>query len=221
MVTRPEPSPSTLVLPPAYCGGIGRYALMMRYSRTLVDTSGQYDKRFKQPHRCVIADTRGPLQLTVPVARPERHHGTRWADIRISLHGRWWEIHRTAVASAYGRTPFYEFVSDRFNAIWRSFADQECNLSLMDLDAAIEAEICRQLGISAPVYTDTASDDAEIRRQALPPCGDKAAADIAAISIVPYWQVRSHELGFIPDMSILDLIFNLGPEAPLYLASLV
>jgi len=194
-----------LVLPPAYCGGVGRYALMMRYERTVVDTSCQYDKRFKTPHRCAIVDTHGPLQLTVPIARPERHHGTRWADIRISLHGRWWDVHRTAMASAYGRTPFYEFVSDRFDALWRGFSSEQCNLSLMDLDAAIEAEICRLLGIPAPVYT------ADLRVAARP-------YDEDAVSVAPYWQVRQGELGFIPGMSILDLIFNLGPEAPLVLA---
>ena len=199
---------TTLVLPPAYCGGIGRYVLMMRHERTVVDTSRQYDKRFKSPHRCVIADTRGPLQLTVPIAKPERHHGTRWADIRISLHGRWWDVHRTAMASAYGRTPFYEFISDRFEALWRSFSSEQCNLSLMDLDAAIEAEICRLLGIEAPVYTD---DPGDLRATARP-------YDENAATVAPYWQVRQGELGFIPGMSILDLIFNLGPEAPLALA---
>lgn len=211
MTSRPEVSPATLVLPPAYCGGIGRYALMMRHARTVVDTSRQYDKRFKHPHRCTIADTRGPLQLTVPVAKPERHHGTRWAEIQVSLHGRWWEVHRTAVASAYGRTPFYEFISDGFNAIWRSFSARECNLSLMDLDAAIEAEICRLLGIPAPIYSDRIPESGTIT---------PSAAETDSITAPPYWQVRQADLGFLSGMSILDLIFSLGPEAQLYLAAL-
>lgn len=209
MPVRPEPMAATLVLPPAYCGGIGRYALMMRYGRTVVDTSGQYDKRCKVPHRCSIADTRGSLQLTVPIAKPERHHGTRWADIRISLHGRWWDVHRTAMASAYGRTPFYEFISDRFEALWRGFSVDGCNLSLMDLDAAIEAEICRQLGLAAPEYTVCPPSD-----------GCRVSLGEAdSLTVAPYWQVRRSELGFIPGMSVLDLLFNLGPEAALLLAS--
>jgi hypothetical protein len=203
MATRPTQSPSTLILPPAYCGGIGRYALMMRHANTVIDTSGRFDKRFKTPHRCTIADTRGPLQLTVPIAKPAQHHGTRWADIQISLHGRWWDVHRIAIASAYGRTPFYEFLIDRFEPLWLRFASKGCSLSLMDFDEAIEAEICQILGIPAPVYATTPPEEG---------CrvSDTTPYDAA---IAPYWQVRQSELGFLGGMSILDLIFNLGPEA--------
>lgn len=42
-----------------------------------------------------------------------------------------------------------------------------------------------------------------------------------ASQMPPYWQVRGSIHGFMADLSVLDLIFNLGPEAPLYLKSLL
>ncbi len=199
---------STVNLPPVYCGSIPYYALMAAYGHAVVDTAARFDKRQKDTHRCLIADTRGPLTLTVPINKPQSATRACWSDITVSTHDSWWNIHLTSLESAYGRTPFFEFYADRFKPLFCGHRYAEGNYPLMQLDAEFDAVIREILGIDTSVeYTGESCRNENHSR--FTPCGSETA--------VEYYQVRAHQLGFIPGLSILDLIFNLGPEAPLIL----
>ena len=186
------------ILPPAYFGSVERYALMAACGAVTVDVNRKFDKRLKSTHRCVIADTRGPLTLTVPIEKPRSFRNARWSDIVVSGHDDWPRLHVTALESAYGRTPFFEFYIDRFAPVIISAVGRK----LVEVDAELEALVMRALGLSALTNPD------------LPELSLSFTAE-------PYWQVRADKLGFIPGLSILDLLFNLGPEAPLYLKRIV
>ena len=194
----------TVLLPPRYFGDIGYYAVMARYGNCIVDDAMRFDKRQKPVHRTVIADTRGELVLTVPVAKPEKSIGSRWNEIQVSTHGHWWDIHRVALESAYGRTPFFEFYIDRFLPFFAARNDGECE-AVTELDASIDAVVRDILGIAAPQPVPQDGEVVDMRR---------CVIDVAP---VPYYQVRALQMGFVPRLSILDLIFNMGPESPLVL----
>lgn len=168
----------------------------------------RFDKRFKSTHRTDIADTRGILDLTVPIAKPEHTLSAQWNEATVSPHGGWWNIHLTALESAYGRTPFFEYYIDDFLPL---FKEDVCGTSITDYDAAFDAIIRRLLGLSTAVEHLTAPELPE-------GVEDLRKANFNTLApIAPYYQVRADRLGFLPDLSILDLIFNLGPEAPLQL----
>ncbi len=201
-----------VVLPPQLFGSVGYYSLMARYARAVISNDLRYDKRFKSVHRFDIADTRGVLTLTVPVSRPEGAFASgslRWSDVDVSAHGRWWELIPTALESAYGRTPFFEFYIDRLMPLFepRPLDKPE---KITDLCSSADAIVRSILGLETVVAHTLADDGAAIddhRRDRLFPSTHGRR----------YWQVRADRLGFIPDLSILDLIFSLGPEAPLIL----
>lgn len=151
----------------------------------------RFNKRCKEAHRCVIADTRGPLELTVPVSKP---YGRTWADTGVSLHGRWWEVMAMALESAYGRTPFFEFYADDFLGIIRR---PEEFTTVAELNLKFDAAIRRAIGVSVPV---------EVAPEGVRP------AELTPWEPGPYWQVRAQSLGFLPGLSVLDMVFNLGPE---------
>lgn len=192
-----------LVMPPRLCASVGHYAQAWLYGNYVQDWEKRFDKREKDAHRFTIADTRGTLQLTVPVAKPESS-SCRWSDIRVSTHGAWWDVHRVALESAYGRTPYFEFYIDRFLPMLTvGVVDRYPSLSSLAL--AWDNEIRRILTLSPAPSGDS---NADMQEQAC----------VASSHIIPeYYQVRADKLGFIPGLSILDLIFNIGPEAPLYL----
>lgn len=173
------------------------YRMMARHAGPVVICGGErFDKRVKAAHRFEIADTRGPLQLTVPVEKP---YGRTWADTRVSLHGRWWEVMSTALESAYGRTPFFEFYADDFLSL---IANPGEFTTIAALNFAFDRAIRRALDLQTPVIY---SIDPDVQ----------PTTPVAPFTPAPYWQVRADGLGFIPDLSILDLIFNLGPESRL------
>ncbi len=190
------PDSSPLVLPTMFCPGPTYYRAMLRHhGPVVIDTAVRFDKRCKQTHRCLIADARGPMELTVPIAKP---YGPTWDRTEVSLHGRWWEVHRTALESAYGRTPYYEFYADDFNAL----LDPATFTTVAELNRKFDTVIRRCLNLPVSVSYE--------------PLGSNAPQPLQS-EIGPYWQVRQQKFGFLPGLSVLDLLFNLGPESLLLL----
>jgi len=208
LVTRP----GAVLLPPRLFAPVAYYAVAARYGTVAVDAGMRFDKRCKAVHRYRIADTRGPLELTVPVARPSGSSsaaGCPWDAVPVSAHGQWWQTHITALESAYGRTPFFDHYMEQLGPLFapRPLADND-TAGLLCLHA--HSTVCRFLGL----------DVREVTPEEAMACGegcDDFRKSMPTVSETEYWQVRRHLLGFIPGLSILDLIFNLGPEAPLAL----
>lgn len=178
------------------------YAFMSSLRTAAFNINERYNKAEKGTHRFTITDTRGPLRLTVPVSRP--HGATMWKETIVSDHGRWFETMPVALESAYGRTPFFEFYIDRMMPLFNSTGK-----SIFDLCLEADAIVRSILHIKTKIV-----DPSEI-------AGAPAVSEAEIKSLYknepPYWQVRDSSLGFIGGLSVLDLIFNLGPEAELYL----
>lgn len=199
---------SKAIMPLLYFPKAMFYAVVARHGEVVIDCGISYDKRRKETHRCDIADTRGVLSLTVPVVRPDFSSRPTWNDVGISTHGQWWDKHLTALESAYGRTPYFEFYIDRLKPFFsRDTADRYGNVCA--LDKAVNSEICDILGLPVPIY--------RFRPNECENASDLRNHNFIADNPAPYYQIRQSTLGFIPNLSILDLIFNLGPESPLYL----
>lgn len=211
-------------LEPRYFGSVGYYAEVAACGgNAVMDGTMLFDKRRKQVHRCDIADVNGVVQLTVPVGKPHGIPRATWGDVRVSSHGRWWHVHRVTLESAYGRTPFFEFYIDRFASFLCAGAVERYP-SIIDLDAAIDAVIREILLLpTAQVLNVVTKEEGLSEGDSAATAGQAAASPNPCSGIIekPHYQVRAAGLGYIPGLSVLDLIFNLGPEAPLYLAEMV
>ena len=190
------------LMAPELCGSIGSYVAAWACGSCRMAWEQRFDKRRKSAHRFEIADTRGALRLTVPIAKPPSS-SVSWADVRISTHDAWWDIHRVTLESAYGRTPYFEFYADRFLPMLTAGVEERFP-RLEQLAGAWHEQILDILGMAQGVNPGA-------EEIVLPPP--------AAEELPPYRQVREAQLGFIGSLSVLDLIFNLGPEAQLYLDS--
>ena len=177
----------------------------------------QHDHFIKQTYRnrCVIATTQGPQALTVPVESPQglRIDKTELKDVRISDHGAWRHLHWQALQSAYGESPFFEFYADDL----RPFFEKRWDF-LFDFNLAITRKMCELLDIEPHIELTEAylpcPKDAVDYRDAIRP---KHPLPDASFTPRPYYQVYQQKFGFLPNLSILDLLFNEGNEAVLYL----
>ncbi len=198
----------TVLLEPRYYGSIAWYARLASCEHSIVDYNGRYDKRHKLTHRTTIADVNGPLDLTMPLTNCTKvaSEGERlkWSDMLLSTHGSWWNLHRVALESAYGRTPFFEFYIDRFKPVLAPDVVERF-ITLEAVDRYIDNQVRDLLGIQ-PDLQVAEGDIIDSRR-----------AEPEALPMEPYYQVRANKLGFIPHLSILDLLFNMGPESCLWL----
>lgn len=202
---------------PQCFGSVAWYRAMSAFPRVVIDTGIAYDKRFKSIHRYSIADVRGALTLTVPVGHPLPGGSRKWSRTLVSDHGHWPHVHLTTLESAYGRTPYFEFYIDRIAPLL-TYSE----ISVTDFCMRADEVIRDILGLPTVVLTPdafTASDATDFIAGGRAGVTDdlRSRESIATFAPAPYRQHRIRELGFIPGLSILDLIFNLGPEAPLSL----
>lgn len=161
-------------------------------------------------NRCVIADANGPLALTIPVEKPLPGRQLM-RDIRISDHGRWRHLHWNALKSAYQNSPFFEYYADDFAPFferkWDFLAD--FNEDLMHLVCQL-TDLKPQTKRTTDYLAQPETGVTDLRAHFDPQ--QRALQDIR-----PYYQVFAQKLGFLPDLSIVDLLFNMGPESILYL----
>ena len=201
---------STALLQTTYFGPIQWYQKLYRYDRCLIE---QYDSYQKQTYRnrCVIATANGLQALTVPVEGTGEKCVVR--DLRISDHNQWWRVHWNALLSAYNESPFFDYYADDI----RLFFEKRYEF-LIDFNEAIRQTVCDLLDIHPNVsYTSdfslqpSAIDD---YREVINAKHPQADADFQPRR---YWQVFEDRHGFQANLSILDLLFNMGNEAVFYL----
>lgn len=189
------------LLPTTYFGPVSWYRQLHQTGRVVIDAAEPWVKQTFR-NRCTIATAAGTQTLTVPVVHTGRV-GTPVKEIRISDHGNWRHLHWQAISSAYGHSPFFQFYEDDL----RPFFFENRWQYLFDFNFEIIQKMCELLDIYAP--TAPTSSGAE-----------RAATSSGAeggTRVRPYWQVFQQKHGFLPDLSILDLLCCMGNEAIFYL----
>ena len=202
-----------ILLSSAYLPPVQYFAHLQSAEQVWIE---QYDHYQKQTYRnrCVIAAPDGPLSLTVPIEKPNTQKAFM-RDIRISDHGNWRHLHWNAIESAYNHTPFFEYYKDDFRPFYEKkfdflvdYNEQLCQLvcQLIDIDTSFQR---------TEFYVAEPSNTIIDLRDAIHP--KKEVMDDASFVVIPYYQVFQERLGFLPNLSIIDLLFNMGPEAILVL----
>jgi hypothetical protein len=190
---------------PLYLAPVPLYARLYAADVLVVDDVSPFVKQTYR-NRALIAAENGTLPLTIPVI----HDGGKMAmrDVRISEHGNWRHQHWNALVSAYRKSPFFEYYADDFAHFY-----EEKDGFLMDFNLRLHSVVCGLLGLEREMafLSDEAvvtGPYADMRDIAEP----KALEVYDAVAPQPYYQVFAQRNGFIPNLSIVDLLFNMGPE---------
>lgn len=180
-----------LLLPLYYLAPVSYYSRIYRALLTGegfgFDPNDRWEKQTLRS-RCYIAGPQGRMMLTIPVAHAERDQMPLLSD-----HGNWRHQHWNALVSNYKQSPFFDYYADDFAPHYQPGAHQ----SLQSLNRALHDVVCEHLGLSAVVAGSRPLPHSDEQRE--------------------YYQVFKSRTGFLPDLSIVDLLFNMGPEARLYL----
>jgi len=168
-------------------------------------------------NRCNIATSSGILSLTVPVIRRNGNH-TKTIDIGIDNSTNWQKHHWRSIVSAYSKSPYFIYYRDHFEIIYQ----KEYN-RLFDLNQDLILLLFHLLKIPGKKvnttlqYTISCTYQLDLRNSFQP----KKKPYQALFPNVPrYLQVFEEIHGFLPDLSIIDLLFNLGPDSLHYLTSM-
>ena len=202
-------TPSSPLFPTAYSPSIALMAAMVQAPKIDIEIQESFPKQTHR-NRTVIVTANGPMTLSVPVVRPNGTH-TLTRDIRISYAEKWNIIHWRAIESAYNSSPFFLYYRDEIEKILTTKHN-----TLIQLNENILMLLLRLLKISLTIeYTtdfikpQNITNDFRDRYTYKHPEKNPYCP--------PYTQVFADRQPFNPNVSILDTLFNLGPETKDYL----
>ncbi|MGM0532036.1 MAG: WbqC family protein [Bacteroidota bacterium] len=192
-----------------YLGPVQFYTKFLLYDEVLIETRENYQKQSYR-NRCLIYSANGKLPLTVPVTKDQQKVLTR--DIRIDNTLAWQKNHWTSIESAYSASPFFEFFMDDFSPFYNRKYE-----FLLDFNLELQDMVLGHLEIDTPVkftreFRKSPPGDTDDYREAIHPKNRMKKED-PAFRPAFYYQVFQDRYGFIPNLSIIDLLFNEGPNA--------
>jgi len=199
-----------ICLTSAYLAPVEYYSAMAKADIVFLEHCEFYEKQSYR-NRCNIAGANGPLALTIPV---EKSKGSRMLtrDVRISEHSDWQLQHWRSIESAYNSTPFFEYYKDDLIPFY-----EKNWIFLWDFNAEIQTKMLELLDLQVDIqltkeYKVDFDENVQDVRNSIHP---KKETEVG--SFRTYYQVFEQRFGFIPNLSSIDLLFNMGNESILIL----
>lgn len=201
-----------MLLSTAYLPCIEYIACIVQATSVSIEAHEHYIKQSYR-NRTYIASAQGAMELIIPVIQPNGSK-TNIRDVKISYAESWQKKHWHAIISAYNSSPFFEYYQDLFN---RFYSKQYS--FIWDYNSEILTQILKACQIETEIkttqqFTPPHSDINDKRYQLSP-------KTISNTIIPKYTQVFGDKHGFIPHISILDTLCNLGPETGRYCSKVV
>ncbi len=196
---------------PLYLAPIPLYAQLYASQGMLLDADSSFIKQTFR-NRAIIATENGAQALTIPVVH---NYLQSIRDVRISEHGNWRHRHWNAIQSAYRKSPFFDYYADDFAHFY-----EEKDGFLLDFNMRLHNVVCELLGLEreCKIFEKTSEKSKENNFIDLRPMASVQEMEKGDYpNCQPYYQVFAQRNGFIPNLSIIDLLFNMGPEGLLVL----
>ncbi len=199
----------TALLSTAYLAPVQYYTKFLVYKQIFIEAEENYQKQSYR-NRCNILSANGILPLTIPVSKDMPKVKTR--DIRIDNALEWQKNHWTSIESAYSSSPFFEFYMDEFSVFYtKKFR------FLLEFNLKLQDYILDQLEIKPNIFLtkkfiENGTPDYDDYRDSIHPKKRQQRKD-KTFKPEFYYQVFQEKYGFISNLSIIDLLFNEGPNA--------
>lgn len=197
------------VFPLFYLPSIEYFSKILNHKNNILIENTENFQKQSYRNRAIIHSPNGALNLIVPVIKGSKNH-TLVKDVRISYDFKWQRLHWMSLQTSYRSSAYFEYYEDEliifFEKKWKFLFDyNEELLQLMNrfLKININYNYTNSFEATYPELDDY--------RESIHP------KHISDISFKPYFQVFEERNGFIPNLSIVDLIFNQGPQSIKYL----
>lgn len=196
------------LLSTAYFAPIQYYSILVQDEAAVIERHEHYNKQSYR-NRCTVYSANGPLHLVVPVAKSCKTK-MMITEVEIAYDTLWQKLHFKAIESAYRRSPFYEYYMDDLAVFFNRRYPY-----LYEFNMEIMRTVCRLAKIplratESPDYMQPGEGITDLRNSIHPKTG---LHETGTVFVPPhYTQVFAGKWGFKPNLSILDLLFNVGPE---------
>jgi hypothetical protein len=191
------------LLPTAYLAPISYYAILLQDPNCRIELHEHFIKQSIR-NRCDIYGANGKLRLSIPKQR-KGSSKTIIENLKISYRNNWQKQHWNAIESAYNSSPFFEYYKDELKPFFEEKEEYLVNFN-SKLQNAILSMLQQENIIKNTNEYLHKGDFFDLRNYTWKLKNQEK-----------YDQVFMEKQGFIPNLSILDLLFNLGPESIDYL----
>ena len=189
------------------------FALLLKYGGIVIETQETFPKQTWR-NRATILSSQGVLDLSIPVVKP---HGNKTitAEVEIDRTQKWQNNHWRAIEASYNKSPYFLYYKDALKSL--IYSDEKL---LLDYNNAFLRFFLTCFKIEKTItftekYTSANSFNSSIDlRQHLTP---KKPPLLALEQFPVYYQVFSDRFPFFPNLSVLDLLVNEGPDGREYL----
>lgn len=200
-----------ILIHPAYFPSIAQFVAIANADEVIFETQDNYQKQTYR-NRTYIAHSNGKLLLSIPVEHGISGHRQKTNEVIMANKFQWQNQHWKSLQIAYRTSPFFEFYEDDISVLFKDTSD-----NLLAHNLAIFEVLCDLIGIEISMsqtseYNMNVDNVQDLRFLI------NAKKEYEFI-LTPYTQVLEFKHGFLPNLSILDLLFNEGPNTLSYLES--
>ncbi|MBK8658358.1 MAG: WbqC family protein [Bacteroidetes bacterium] len=187
-----------------YLPNIEWYCHFIRFENVILEKHENFVKSSFR-NRCDIYGANGRLTLSIPVSGGRDHHRL-YTETNVFNGSNWQHVHWNSIVSAYGKAPFFDYYAPQLQEYYLKEWE-----SLFDFNLQLLQQLNTILKIETPI-TFTESFENE------PGNGITDCRNLKPFFLSRYYQSFESRHGFIPNLSILDLLFHEGPLAVNYLS---
>lgn len=198
-----------IILHPTYFPNIAHFAAMVQAEEVTFEMDDNFLKQTYRS-RAYIYAANGKMLLNIPVIHTQKNR-QKYRDVKISQDTNWQSLHWKSLLSAYSTSPFFEYYKDELEPLFKLQTNFILDFNLKCFEVVCD---CLQLELNVTkteTYQQQIEDKTDFRYL--------VNAKIKEPQFEPYTQVFSNKHGFINNLSILDLLFNEGPNTLNYLES--
>lgn len=199
-----------LLLHPLYFGPVSQYVAMIKAKEIIFENEDNYQKQTYR-NRMYIYGANGKLLLNIPIKHTGDKSGhQKYKNIKIENDFPWQKQHWKSLETVYRTSPFFEFYEDEFYPLYHQKFDFLMDFNYHSLELALD---CLQREITFEKTLEYIMKPVDLTDgRFLVEAKNKQEQKLG-----PYNQVFQEKFGFLKDLSIVDLIFNEGPNAVNYL----
>jgi WbqC-like protein family len=201
---------NTAILPLFYLPPVGYFSLLQKLGEDFLIEKHEHLAKQTYRNRASIYSPNGKLDITVPLVKGAKTH-TKMKDVRISYDFNWQRLHWLSLESCYRSSAYFEFYEDELSRFYTNKFEFlfDYNLELLEwLNKKLKLN--KRFEVTGD-YFDDIQPELDFRSAMNP----KKPEDM--VNNKPYYQVFEDKHQFLPNLSIVDLLFNQGPQARLYL----
>jgi len=198
-----------VVLPMLYLPPVEYFIALNKYRPNIIIEREEHFPKQTYRNRTNICSPDGILPLVVPVIKGSKNH-TKIKEVKISYDFKWQRLHRMSLQACYRRSAYFEYYEDDFAPFY-----ENKETFLFDYNQQFLELLLKLTKIKTGItYTESYEPEYPALTDLRTSINPKKEIDFQQ---KPYFQVFEEKQGFIKNLSIVDLLFNQGPQTPNYL----